>query len=502
MRAAKIVAIFFFAVALSACAVILGLDPLDVYVEGEAGAIDDDGGLDGGAPGEAGSLGEVGKAACDPDAGPPLPAVYVSRTFDAGSATPMGTATDPVASIAAALPWAKVSNATTIVVEEGTYTEAVTIENMPKDVTIQGAFVRDGGTWTRDCSPDRVAKTILKSTSNVGLRVVDNTGVIGVSDMTIEAGPTPPASGGAPGNSSYGVYVERSLLRLTSVHVKASPGGPGGQGVTGAAGAPLCSSTLACVATPTNGTNGPPGAPATTFGTFGPNGFVPGDGAPGPQKGTNGSNGTPGGDPLTMPDCSTGCDKMDRCTAYPPEMKTGNRGQCGCGGSGGEPGGPGRGGGASIAVYATGQGTLVTVAFSELTATNGGNGSPGGEGGPGGMPTPGAPGAPVDCYVVQCCEIGTCLPGSGCGCYFHNNWDPLCGNGPPQNRPLSGGPGGAGRPGGKGSNGGGGAGGPSFTYVPVNGAQIAVEAASCKRTFGTGGVGAGGAPGGPTGEKP
>lgn len=521
-RSITLYVIVFFAALISACAAILGLDPLDAYVEADGG----DGALDGsGDPdastdpnpddpdasstvSEAGSFGEAGTAPCEPTAPPTPIAVFVSSTFDAG-ASATGEADAPFPSIAEAVSHARFIGAATVVIEQGTYSEAVTIEKVnTKDIVLDGAWTRNGQTWTRDCSDDRKTKTVLRSTTNAGLTLRDNAAKITVANMTIESAPPGDPATDQEGASRYGVFVTDSQLLLSGVTVHALEGGPGGLATAGQPGARTCESSTLCTSTPKPGDNGPSGAAAGTFGNFDATGFQPANGSPGAQTGGTGTNGTPGGSGSTSDKCSKGCKKVadvgNACDQSEGVKSLSSApGQCGCGGTGGKPGAAGRGGGASIGIYVTGSTSYVYVEYSDVKAENGGAGSPGGLGGVGGQPSSGAPGvANNDCWEDKCCRCGDC---PSCGCYGPgpNPWPDCCGGAgaTPKRIPLPGGAqGGAGMAGGKGANGGGGAGGPSFTYVVLDGRLAPFKESS--GAYGSGGAGAGGAKNGPSGEKP
>ncbi len=483
-----------------------GLVACGSFSADDAPATTNDGGLAeaspdaSGAGGEGGTVGEVGELPCDPAETPPSPAVYVSqKTAGAEPSTNDGSATAPYAKIGGpALDMARTIGAKAIVVDEGTYAEALELASFPAGIVVDGAWVRTGAAWTRDCDKNRRAKTLIQSSADVGVRIDGDAVPVVLSNLTIVTRPKGATDADKDGASRYGVFVAKGNVRLENVTVNAAAADPGGAAVAGVKGTALCATSLTCNATPSKGTDEPDAPPASSAGTFAESGFVPSAGAAGAATGGPGTNGTPGGESNTANNCEKGCNANDGCGSVPGTV-TSSRGKCGCGGSGGTAGGAGRGGGASVALFVA-HGT-VSVKGSELVAGEGGDGSPGGAGGAGGEPTAGAKGANAICYQTKCCTNGQPCPGNECGCFGKDNWDNICGSPAPTSQVVAGGSaGGTGMMGGKGAGGGGGAGGPSHAYVTTAGGQVVIE--QSKRVFGNGGKGAGGAPGGATGEKP
>jgi hypothetical protein len=489
------------ALATSACAVLFSMDD---------GRLREDAGVDGGAD-EGGSLGEAGVPPCDPSAKPPANAIYVSKGAvtddggtDGGGSAPNGSADAPFPKIGGdAIAKARIFGGT-IVLDEGTYEESLTLESIAQGVggvAIDGAWRRVGTSWVRNCDADRRTKTIIRGTTDVAVRIRNNGSVpVSLSNLTIESqGPSAPQPN-TPGASRYGLFVEASTVKLDGVAVIAMAANPGGTAANGPPGTATCATSTTCTQMPMPGNTPAPAAPASTFGTFTAAGFVPADGNKG-GPGTPGSSGTPGGPGSSRSDCWSGCAAKPSCeNANAPKTVTGSIGQCGCGGGGGQPGDPGRGGGASVAIYAVGATTTVLIENSDLVSGAGGAGSAGGFGGAGAPGTQGAKGADGDCYENRCCRVGNCTPDpNNCGCYGGPNWDMNCGTGAPVNNKVSGGSaGGPGAKGGDGAKGGGGAGGPSFVLVKVDGASVLPPTAS-RLTWGVGGTGAEGAPSGPSG---
>jgi hypothetical protein len=218
-----------------------------------------------------GTIGEVGEAPCTPGEQPVTPVVYVSAMGVAQGATPNGSTDLPYPTIAAAFAKARLTNAQTIVIDEGTYLEDITLENFVMPVVLDGAWIRslDGGEWTRDCSPDRRTKTVVRSATDVGVRVQGQAAVpVTLSNLTIETALAQATPADTSGASRYGIFIDNSLVKLTNVRVVAEAGGSGGAASDGAAGMPLCTTSTTCTAPQgqAEGTNQPDAAPASTFG--------------------------------------------------------------------------------------------------------------------------------------------------------------------------------------------------------------------------------------------
>lgn len=471
----------------------------------EAGADGGGGAADGGTntPPEGGTTGEVVEAPCDPSEKPVATAIYVSEK-NGSDDTGDGTAVLPFKTIGLkALNLAKATSATAIVLDEGTYAETVKLDaaGFTKGLSIDGAWSRTGVTWSRDCSKERRDKTLIQSPETIGVRISNAGGTIALSNMTITTKPPAATPPDTTGTSRYGVFADNgAIVSLSNVTVRALPGESGG------AASPVALSTTRpcngvndCEGSPVAGSDSPAAAPPVP-GTFDPTGYLPSNGIVG-LKGGDGDNGTDGGAPNKGMSCASGCgNNSDNCNGgvVTAETVSSSPGKCGCGGAGGLAGKQGLGGGASVAAFATGAGTTISVRYSDLVASVGGDGSPGGAGSGGGAPSLGTTGQNAQCYTNQFCRIGTC---PSCGCYCKGSWDVGCGGSAPTPVVVQGGnAGGAGKPGGKGADASGGAGGPSFTYVPHGGAQIVVT--DSRRTFGAGGAGGGGSPPGAAGEKP
>lgn len=472
----------------------------------EGGADDGGGGVvDVGTstPPEGGTTGEVVEAPCDAAEKPVATAIHVSEKTGSDD-TGDGTAVLPFKTIGTkALNLAKASGSTVVVLDEGTYAEALKLDaaGFTKGLSIDGAWSRTGVTWSRDCSKERRDNTLLQSPEAVGVRISHAGGAITLSNLTITTSPPGTTPIDATGTSRYGVFADNgAVVSLSNVTVRALPGESGGASSPVAQAATrACNGVSDCTSSPVVGVDRPPAAPPLP-GVFDPTGYLPSNGVVGVEGG-DGDNGTKGGDAKQGTSCASGCgNSADNCNNGAVSTSTifSGPGKCGCGGFGGLRGKPGHGGGASVAIFATGAGTTISVRYSDLVASAGGDGSAGGAGGAGGGATDGVAGQSAQCYTTEFCRIGNCPT---CGCYCKGNWDNNCSGSAPAAVTIQGGSlGGPGKPGGKGANASGGAGGPSFTYVPHGGAQIVVT--DSRRTFGAGGAGGGVSPAGSAGEKP
>ncbi len=479
--------------------------------EVDTGVVDANAARDGTAPdasndgaamaNDGGSVGDAGIAPCDPLEVPPAggTGIYVSEktgTNAAGGGS--GQPSTPFKSIKDALGVAKALGAPIVVLDEGTYAERVDLANFSKAIRIDGSWKRTGAVWSRDCSPQRADLTLIQSPDDVAVTVSDLAAGATLSNLAITTrGPLPPLPN-QPGASRIAVFAKASVVALDNVHVVAAAATGGGAASAGTNGTASCVSSVSCVAVPAAGADRGVAPGATTNGAFTASGFAPANGQPGAQSGGAGQNGAPGGAANSRTDCEV--DGQCAANGSSCNSKVGTVvsevGRCGCGGTGGGPGAAGRGGGASVGIVAVG-GT-VTVKYSKIEAGNGGDGAPGGTGGAGGPGSAGIAGANAECWTADCCVCGVC---PACGCYKQGNWSTCCGRPAPSNRPIAGGTkGGDGAGGGRGEAGGPGAGGPSFTYVPLAGAQVVFI--DSQRAFGKGGSAPAGAAPGPSREFP
>jgi hypothetical protein len=327
-----------------------------------------------------------------------------------------------------------------VYVAPGSYTESITLKS---DVTVQGGWVIDDGGWTPVCATDKVT---LNADQPGAAITADNVQNAGVGYMTVST-----FHDGVPGGSLYGVLAVDSTLELVNVVIVSQNGGDGTQGDPGSAGGQNC---------PGSGGNGGPGNPGMAgTGGLSAQGYQPSNGAYG-DPGNEGQMGQAGG----MGACNSNCvsctmmnifnfdviDTEGGCAKLGGQMVCGDQGSSGCAGTGGNGGGPGLGGGASVAVYAWGGGTVVTIRGGLLATALGGNGGDGGLGGTGGAPSAGSVGMSQPCSLdcdMSCMQTNTIyLEGGTAGA--------------------------AGTKGGLGGFGGGGAGGPTYLIVKGGGAQV------------------------------
>ncbi len=444
----------------------------------------------------------MGDAPCDASEAPPANVVYVSDktgVMPPDSGVGFGTAENPVKTIAAAIEIARALSSTpmTILVDEGTYKEAIDLDAHPRSLTITGAWVRTGASWARDCDKSRRLRTLVQSVKDYGASISGSpAATITLSDMTIRSRDSAPTKDGEPGSSHYGVIVSNAVVVLSGMTIEATAGNEGGKALASVTADPPCvPSALACTGTPSAGKDAPLTPPAGPGG-IAAGGYVAGNGQPG-ASGAAGTTGKPGGAGATAT-CLLSCGNGGAagCAAVTGSV-TGGPGKCGCGGRGGAGGNAGLGGGASIGVFAAS--ADVTIKFSEIASGNGGNGSAGAAGALGEPGGPGVVGDPADCWAnTPICTLGTC---PACGCYCKNSWNQACsGPMPTKTSVLGGAAGGQGSPGGRGADGTGGSGGAAYAYATFGVSHVDISAS--KRTFGSGGTGAGGAPGGKASESP
>ncbi|MBX3226710.1 MAG: hypothetical protein KIT84_39185 [Labilithrix sp.] len=423
----------------------------------------DDPSADGGTDAEGGSISVIEPPApCDPSEAPG-DGVFVSAAFGLTGAP--GTAALPLAKVSDALEIAAARGVAHVYLDEGTYTESLTLTERHAGIVVSGGWKGSETTWRRDCEENFRAKTILESPEPVAvtIKVASSGPTMGFEAMTIATPALPETPKDTTGTSSIAVLVRGpASLRISRARLLAAKGGNGGTASPGEPGAgPLACNGLEGCESGDNGTKGNDGINGTAVH---PSNDHLGDGTDG-QDGNPGKNGTAGADGAVKScrrevtgECNTGgglCDTFD-------ENRQGKKGECGCGGNGGRGGRRGRGGGASVALLALG-GTI-SIEHTTLFAGGGGDGSVGGQGGAGVAGGAGKAGASTSCHVTITQSGPT---GPGCTCIINNDQPAAGGN--------AGGPGGNGAPGGKGGDG---AGGPSYGWVAIGDVRVIVDEAS------------------------
>jgi hypothetical protein len=408
----------------------------------------------------------------------------------------LGTAASPFASITKGIAVANGSMLGRVYVGPGTYSETLNITDSPLGVSIEGGWQVSGEIWKQNCEPTVASLTTLLG-GTVAVQVMNVTHASQIANMTIKTAPVPPANTDADGESAIGVLVsgDGSSFSLLGVTVAAADAADAGTAGTRPQGSGVFGGGMNC-GDGAKGVTTPGGASASTPGIFAASGFIPSAGMPG-GSGTPGAPGIQGGPGscANLFSCAIGC---GMCYPAQTGQICGSSGVCGGGGGPGASGAPGRGGGASVALLAVGNATVVRVGRSSLTSGRGGAGSPGGAGGVGGPPSPGYPGtSQCRSTAFQCSPAGTCSCGLFCtDTAWACDYQMTCG--------VAGSAGGGGGPGGDGGVGGAGAGGPSYTVVTVASATVVVDAASTLM-FGSGGLSTGNAVSGgaaPTFDQP
>jgi len=454
-------------------------------------------GAGGGGTGLGGGAGSTGTGGASADAGPscdpqeaPGDGVFVSTASGDDSAG-AGTRELPLRTIVKALAVAGASGKKTVFLDQGTYTESVSITDANAGVTLRGGFKASGTSWHRDCAGDARTRTVIASPTSTGVLVTTSSSRAVLQTLTVLTRSPGESIPGASGETCYGVFVsgDTALAALDDVSITAGAGGLGGA-VTERVAAPQAT----CLGVGDCGTGASAGGSAAGAmpgkGTFSSTGYAPANGNQG-QFGSPGENGTPGADGTSASchlgsGCSGGtaaCVTLTCSDQYGTGKVQSGAGRCGCGGSGGGAGAGGMGGGASVALFVTGANAAVSVTRSVLLSKDGGDGSPGIDGGEGAAGTAGSPGEAATCWGA-CQSVGLSLGSVTCSCQQPSTYYIAGG--------TAGGPGGSGGPGGRGS---GGAGGPSIGVVRVGGAVVTLDAASSVHV-GSGGKGADGSPDG------
>jgi uncharacterized protein DUF1565 len=458
----------------------------------------------GGDPSGAG--GEGGAAPVAPcDAGEvPTEGVFVDARSDHGDDTQPGSQSSPLRTIGRAIAVAVEQGKTTVFLAPGTYAESLDVRagaepsmgvvSVPEGTSfrLEGGWQVDGARWGRDCDPTAREKTVIASTTPIGLTLQGPLGSITARNLSIAARSTPPTPADGPGASSYGVFAAGDGLRVRfeNVIVEASNGASGGDASPGAAGVGVTACNVYTCGSGASGTDASASASAGA-GEFTSLGFVPGDGGEG-QTGGVASPGTVG------PGKLEGCGKCNIACEY-QSFTVQAQGACGCPGVSGEGGRRGRGGGASVAFFADGQDAEITLAYTTLRARDGGDGSSGGEGGIGADGSAGVGFASGITCCLNCTQVGSSLPAEVCASNASTSERDeatninVCACGGQAGLPAqpAGGPGGRGGHGGKG---GGGSGGPSLALVHTK--TVVFQNEQSVLTFGRPGLGAEGAPDG------
>ena len=436
--------------------------------------------------GAAGSGGSDAGTGCNPEA---IPGAGVFVSPGGSDATGDGSIDAPVATIARGLEIAATKGESTVYLAQGTYAESVRFFARHAGIFIEGGWSHASAAWTRDCSSEARKKTWIVSPTAIGVQVdqiAERSGLRSLSVATKALGKT---AADSAGESLYGVHVSgaNTLFSLEDVAIEAGDAGDGGPATAGSAGPKAnCTDLPAQCGDGAHGVTGTDGSPASA-GTFSASGYVAGDGHQG-KPGGAGKNGHPG---IAGQSASCYLQEGCRCDAASSSCAaTGTRGTkqaapgaCGCGGDGGNGGAAGRGGGASIGIYASGSGVIVSVTSSAIGAGNGGAGSAGAAGGAGAAGRVGTKGQAASC-AVDCVKGG-----SSCDYGCTQAIAMLAGG-------EAGSTGGNGAAGGRGSDG---AGGPSYAVVPIEGASVI--ASDSTLTHGTSGRGAGSAPAGLSGDR-
>lgn len=415
---------------------------------------------------------------CDPTSEPPIAeSVFVSPTGD--DAIGGGNPISPFASIARALERAIVESRTRIILDVGIYRENVEVNASHSGIAIEGGWVRDGVTWTRNCDAGVAESTVVVGVdaSRPTLTVQGGAQLVALRSFTIATIDEAPASDAdEAGASLTAVHVAGQETEITIDHaiLRSGAASAGGTASTPADAIPTTCDGRSDCDDGAVGTLGTPAAPATP-GIYDGAGYQPGRGQPG-VNGSPGSNGAAGG-PGESKECSFGC-SPSLCQTN-RETPTAPSGTCGCGGNGGRGGHSGQGGGASTALLVTGEQAKVAVRASHLESGAGGAGSLGS-----------APGTPADGSMgaqgeTQFCQIQEC----------RHQGDGDCVDGEPTFETYEGGAaGGAGGRGGGGSPGSGGPGGPSCPIAVIDPASVTLDEVDLVE--GLPGAGAGGSPDG------
>lgn len=384
----------------------------------DAGTTDAGPSMDACNPGAADPAGDGVDGNCDGVDGLRADAIFVSTD---GADTNTGLdPSQPVRTVSAALAVAQGTTRRTILVAVGTYdATAVSVgdagaagmiasHRLVDGVTIAGRYPGGAAGWTSHAT-DGARRSVLRGQLAAAFSIGQRTGVT-FSDVDLVSELAPPL----PGLSCYGLLLSGSgQVTLNRVRVQAcrGPDGPTmagetpGAGTRGAEGASAGSGGQGGVGC--RGETGRGGASiATQAGEAGRAGSMTREGAA-PVGGAGGTAGGVAGAGAGGP--SGGAGRFSALGTFTDEgydvghAEAGETGGTGGGGGGGHspgaadrggggggggcggPGGEGgRYGGASIGVYAWGDGVRVSLTDVSIETLGGGNGQPGGEGGEGG----------------------------------------------------------------------------------------------------------------------
>jgi len=453
--------------------------------------------------------------------------VHVSMSSGMDSNT--GSRALPMRTIQAGVDIAYLQSVDTVLVETGSYSEAVVLA---EGVNIQGGY---DASWALSPSGTTRITGGLSTTEGkyISVEASDVSLSTTVTNLTI-SGPTPPSGFG---ESSWAVHVVDSTgVILDNVELI---GGIGGTGAAGTAG-----SNATQTKAPAGAVGGNPGSPGSCSEAYGSGGAAgtTGDSRSGGAGGNGGQADTSCGSNYTATPGATGSHATTFGSGYGTGGAgggTGVVGQAGVAGQNGAPGTPGDGGLAGEGLFDTSTlgwdpGGIATNGLSDGTMATGGGGGGGaggagndaggtygggGGGGGGGGLNVGAGGsggsgggASMALFAANSSvtlnsvtiTIGTGGRGGGGGA---GGLGQPGGNGGaggdtgggPFGRELAGGNGGVGGRAGQGGGGGGGAGGDAFGFFTYNANIVETDVIIQGGTAGTGGNG--GSPNGNVGEN-
>jgi len=182
----------------------------------------------GASAGHAGTGGDAGpEPTCDPNESPPTDAIYVSAKEGDDNAS-QGSPEQPLQSLSNAIKLAVHNQIGKIILDQGTYKEAVVL-SLQDPLVIMGGWIKVGTAWTRDCSQTARNKTLLHSPTSTGLQITGNSSV-SLQTMVIQStGTNNAAPDNQSGESCYGVFVSGAELSMNDVTIRACGGQDGGK---------------------------------------------------------------------------------------------------------------------------------------------------------------------------------------------------------------------------------------------------------------------------------